>query len=338
MNGTMPDALSNALPTALMVLCHADGRIARADREAILLLGNSGGSETSSATLSQIAAKINCGQLTTLFEGFAAGEQAFTKAVTVCDGSDCEVLLRRLNGFQSQPLIAVEMNLQPPPLAEQGQTALLEVGRATNRLIHDFKNQMSGLKLYAAYLKKRFADRPEGVEIAEKIIQSLNEMTENASLIGKLTRPIELKLLEEDFVALIKQVVQNLQPQAAGRNVEVASTFAVAAFRLPLDSQQMRMALNPLLAQAIESSHAGGTVNVGVQAGQNELLVSISDEGGAFSEEQRQSFFNFLTNERLNKTSLGLALARRIIEAHGGTVEALAVQPTGKTISIKFGN
>jgi K+-sensing histidine kinase KdpD len=100
----------------------------------------------------------------------------------------------------------------------------------------------------------------------------------------------------------------------------------------------MRMALNPMLAQAIESSHAGETVNVVVQASQDELLFSISDEGGTFSEEQRRSFFNFLTNERLNKTSLGLALARRIIEAHGGTVEASAVQPTGKTISIKFGN
>lgn len=333
MNEAMPDALRNAL----LVLCQSDGRIVTADQGAILLLGNASGSENGSGSIAQIAAKTDCAELTSLFEKFAAGDLTFTKAVAVCGEEEFEVLLRRLNGFQSQPLIAIEMNRLHLPEAQQDHAALLEVGRATSRLIHDFKNQMSGLKLYAAYLKKRFADSPEGVEIADKIVQSLNEMTENASLIGKLTRPVEVKFLEEDLVAVIKQVIQNLQPLAAGRNVEVVSNFALAAFRLPLDSQQMRLALNPLLAQAIESSRVGGRVTVALQASGNELLFLISDEGEAWSEEHRQSFFNFLTNERLNKTSLGLALARRIIEAHGGTVEALTAQPTGKTISIKFG-
>jgi signal transduction histidine kinase len=333
MNETIPDAITNAL----MILCQSDGRIVTADRGAILLLGSSGGTETGSATISQIAAKSDCLELTAMFEKFAAGEQVFTKALALCGASGCEVSLRRLNGFQSQPLIAVEMSPVPQSGAEQDQAALLEVGRATNRLIHDFKNQMSGLKLYAAYLKKRFADQPEGVEIADKIVQSLNEMTENASLIGKLTRPVELKLLEEDLVGLIKQIVQNLLPLAASRNVEIASKFAVPTLRLPLDSQQMRLALTTLFAQAIDSSPGGGTVMVELQTSQDGLRFSISDEGDVLSEEQRQSFFNFLTNERLNKTSLGLALARRIIEAHGGTVEALTAQPTGKTISIKFG-
>jgi hypothetical protein len=61
------------------------------------------------------------------------------------------------------------------------QKLLLETGRMTSRLIHDFKNQMGGLKLYAAYLKKRFADQPEGLEIADKIIQGLNTMAEQAA-------------------------------------------------------------------------------------------------------------------------------------------------------------
>jgi len=334
MNETMPDAITNAL----MILCQSDGRIVTADRGAILLLGSGGGTETASATISQIAAKSDCVELPAMFARFAAGEQVFTKAVTVGGSSGCEVSLRRLNGFQSQPLIAVEMNLLRQPAAEEDRAALIEVGRAMNRLMHDFKNQMSGLKLYAAYLKKRFADQPEGVEIADKIVQSLNEMTENASLIGKLTRPVELKLLEEDLVALIEQIIQNHLPQAAARNVEIASQFAAATLRLPLDSQQMRSALDTVLAQAIDSSPGGGTVMVELQTSRDGWRFSISDEGDVLSEEHRQSFFNFLTNERLNKTSLGLALARRIIEAHGGTVEVLAAQPAGKTISIKFGN
>ena len=328
----MSDAHSNVLPNTLMILCDSDGRIATADAGAAHLLS---GAETSAQTISDVAAKSRCAELAAIFERFAAGEQPFAKAVAVCGDADCEISLRRLNGLQSSPLIAVELN--PVSASAREQEALLEVGRATNRLIHDFKNQMSGLKLYAAYLKKRFAGREdlaEGLEIADKIVQSLNEMTENSALIGKLTRPVEVRLLKEDLPTLVQQVIQSLSSQTAARRVEIVSSGD--AVYLPLDSQQMQSALKSLLTQAVDASPEGGTVTTAWRLDGNQALLSISDDGETPSEQQRQRFFDFLTNERLNKTSLGLALARRIIEAHGGTVEVLAT-PAGKTISIKFG-
>lgn len=329
--------MNETMPEALMVLCHSDGRIATADREAISLL-NSTGTPAAGGTIAQIASKADCLELIEMFERFARSEQASTNTTANCWAGEFHVSLRRLNGFQSQPLIAVEMKRLKSQAAEQvpqEQIALLEVGRATNRLIHDFKNQMSGLKLYAAYLKKRFADQPEGVEIAEKIVQSLNEMTENASLIGKLTRNIDLKLLEEDFATLVKQVVSNLQSQAAMRKVEIGIEIDEPVL-LMLDAQQMQLALKSLLGQAIESSPVGGAVRVVLQASKNDVRLSIFNQGDLLSEEQRQSFFDFLTNERMNKTSLGLALSRRIIEAHGGTVTVQAVQPDGKEILVRL--
>jgi signal transduction histidine kinase len=319
----------NGLP--LMVLCHFDGRVATADREAILLFGNAEPAGEEGATISQIAAKANCAELNSLFERFVADAQASAVSVASSGDRGWQVTLRRLNGFQSQPLVAVEMRR-----LEKEHSAMAEIGRATNRLIHDFKNQMGGLKLYAAYLKRRFADQPEGLEIADKIINSLNEMTENALLITKLTRPLELKLVEENFAALVKQALDEFRPQAAARGVKVAAEFAAVNERLPLDSQQMRVALHTLLARAVSLSPAGGTVNVALQAGEGELQLSISNQGEALSEQQRQSFFDFLTHERLNQTSLKLALARRVIELHGGQAAALAAEPNGTNILLKF--
>src|SRR5262249_51636887 len=156
------------------------------------------------------------------------------------------------------------------------------------------------------------------LEIAEKIIHSLNEMTENASLITKLTRPLELKLSEEDLAALVKQALDEFQPQAAARDVKVIAEFEPATARLLLDSQHMRMALHTLLVRVAELSPAGGRVKVAFRSGEGQLQLSISNEGETLGEQQRQTFFDFLTHERLNQTSLKLALARRIIELHGG--------------------
>jgi signal transduction histidine kinase len=217
------------------------------------------------------------------------------------------------------------------------QAMLAEVGRATARLIHDFKNQLGGLKLYAAYLKKRFAAHPdlaEGLEIVDKITQSINEMTENANLIGKLTRPIELTLLETDFRSLVKQVVDQHQQRIAERGLTVETILvedSTALQKVKLDSQQMLQAVDALVSRAVGASPENGRMQVNLQNGDGEARLSIVNESEALSDEQHESLFQIAGSERMNKTSLNLALARRIVEAHGGQLAAMAAADSGLT-------
>jgi len=217
------------------------------------------------------------------------------------------------------------------------QAVLAEVGRATARLIHDFKNQLGGLKLYAAYLKKRFAAHPdltEGLEIVDKITQSINEMTENANLIGKLTRPIELVLLETDFRSLVKQVVDQHKQRIAERGLNVETNLvedSTALQRVKLDSQQMLQAVDALVSRAVDASRENGRMQVNLQNGDGEARLSIVNESEPLSAEQHESLFQIAGSERMNKTSLNLALARRIIEAHGGQLAAMAVADSDLT-------
>lgn len=216
------------------------------------------------------------------------------------------------------------------------QAMLAEVGRATARLIHDFKNQLGGLKLYTAYLKKRFAAHPdlaEGLEIADKIAQCVNEMAENANLIGKLARPVELKLREVQFASLVEQALNQLQPQIAERQLQVETELAEAPM-IQLDSQQTLSAIGALLNRAIEASPENGRLRARLQNSGGELRLSIVDEGTSLTEEQRQSLFDFLNNERLNKTSLSLALAKRIVEAQGWRIATLVAEPAGTEIRV----
>lgn len=223
------------------------------------------------------------------------------------------------------------------------QAMLAEVGRATARLIHDFKNQLGGLKLYAAYLKKRFAAHPdlaEGLEIADKIAQGVNEMTENANLVGKLTRPIELTRMETDFAALVEQAAGQVRQRIAERGLTVETDLAELSpdqKAVRLDSQHMLSALNALLSRAVEATRENGRVRLRLRSGADELQLSIVDEGESLNDEQRKSLFGFAANERVNKHSLNLVMARRIIEAHGWRIVALAAEPSGTEIRLTIG-
>lgn len=219
----------------------------------------------------------------------------------------------------------------------------------SSRLIHDFKNQLGGIKLYASYLKKRFADNPEGVEIADKIIQSLNEMAEQAALVAKLTRPVELRRERADLGQLVEGVVSSLKSRAETERLTVNARFEARPMT-SIDLQQMQIALGAILARAISATPENGEVSVclrpvkngdpstspeGVSEGEA-IEIEIRDQGEPPDENRLQTFFDPVTNERISQSSLGLALARRIIEIHGGEIRVSRGAPSGAVVQVKL--
>src|SRR5215475_12451750 len=99
-------------------------------------------------------------------------------------------------------------------IKDSEETILIETGRMAARLIHDFKNQLGGLKLYAAYLQKRFAGNAAGMEVAEKIAQGLNEMAEQAAILNKLCRPLESRMAPGDPAPIIEQFIIRVGPRS----------------------------------------------------------------------------------------------------------------------------
>lgn len=220
---------------------------------------------------------------------------------------------------------------------ENEDALLVETGKLVTRLLHDFKNQIGGMKLYVSYLKKRFGSDPnlaEGVEIADKISQGLNEMAEQAVLVGRLTRPIELRRERGDPGTCLELAVNGLKPQAAAKGVTLSAEIALARPALSLDLQQMQAALAAFVARAVESTPAGGTVRVRLDAADDAVRIEVADEGERPDDRRLAAFFDPVTNERISRTSLGLALARRVIALHKGEVTARAA--TGAVIEVKL--
>src|SRR5689334_1290428 len=73
---------------------------------------------------------------------------------------------------------------------------LQDLGRASMQIVHDLKNQINGLKLYATFLRRRIekSERPgDEQETVEKLINGLNRAAEDLSLIVRYGQPVELK-------------------------------------------------------------------------------------------------------------------------------------------------
>lgn len=214
-----------------------------------------------------------------------------------------------------------------------GVVDYVALGQAAAKLVHDFKNQLGGLKLYASFLKTRLAHDAESAEIVGKILQGLDSMAENATLVSRLGRPVELRCEPGDLVALINQVAKALTPQGAARQVIL---LAEGAERLPairFDWQQLRVALEAVVKRALNVAPPQSKVRIGLHKDEQTVTLWVSEEGERLSEQERQHFFDWTKHERLQHTALELAHAARIVQAHGGEAK---VRQAGNLTLVEF--
>jgi len=195
---------------------------------------------------------------------------------------------------------------------------------------------LGGLKLYAAYLQKRFADNAEGVEIAEKIARGLNEMAEQAAILNKLARPLELRMEPGDPAPVVEQAINGLQSRAAAKRVKIACNLEPDAPRMSFDPRQLGSALESIISRAVDASPEDGEIEVSLGRREEALQIEIKDNGAALDDQQRLNFFDPLAGDRLSQAALGLAMARRIIERHGGQISARANTTTGTIVEVRL--
>ena len=106
-----------------------------------------------------------------------------------------------------------------PLLSEsEDNRSLQELGRASVQIVHDLKNQLNGLKLYATFLRKRLekGDRPaDELETMAKLIAGIDRTAADLSLLSDFGRPLELrKQGATDIKQMLRGVVANLNAEA----------------------------------------------------------------------------------------------------------------------------
>ena len=198
----------------------------------------------------------------------------------------------------------------PPATAKAVDPSELEdLGRATLQIVHDLKNQLNGIKLYATFLRKRFEseDRPsEEREILAKLIDGLDRAAREMTTLVRYSRPVELRRRRANLRTIILEALSS--------NSRISEQPLYGEF----DPNALSEAFRFLTQHAV--SHVSSR-------DRNQITVHLNRSGVTNSPEAmvewRAEFDNrshpFGSDHKYE--SVHAALATRIIEAHGGQVE-----------------
>lgn len=211
---------------------------------------------------------------------------------------------------------------------------LATVGRLLAGVLHDLKSPITVISGYAELLAARVGG-DEGKEYLEHVHKALERMSTMAEEIisfsrGErrvLVRSVQLKEFVDRFV---QQVIHHLESSSITLDLQVRTSGTAR-----LDEDKMTRAFQNIVLNAVEAMPDGGSLTLEVDQIGEELIFSFSDTGPGIPEEIQGSLFqSFVTLGKENGTGLGLAVAREIVEGHGGKINFTTTRTGGTTFLV----
>ncbi len=139
---------------------------------------------------------------------------------------------------------------------------------------------------------------------------------------------IALRVEPLDLDDVLARAVETCEPLVAARGIRLVLSQGAPAVRVNGDVTRLVQVLCNVLHNAVKYSHAGGEVEIGVQVEGEDVVVSVRDDGIGIPAEMLPRVFDLFTQARgtglgaEGGLGIGLALARRLAEMHGGSLEA----------------
>jgi two-component system sensor histidine kinase HydH len=154
-----------------------------------------------------------------------------------------------------------------------------------------------------------------------------------------LARPSRLTLAEEPLAPVLEKLSTLLSTQASAQKIQVVTDLTLEGARVRMDRQQLTTAFMNLLLNAIQAMPDGGTLTVRgkvisdfgsrisdsairpASAGQSAIVIEVKDTGSGIAPEHLDRIFEPYFTTKEGGTGLGLALAHKIIQEHGGRLD-----------------
>jgi PAS domain S-box-containing protein len=204
---------------------------------------------------------------------------------------------------------------------------LAALGEMSAVVAHEIRNPVAGIAAGIDYLTRNATkDSPEfeGAVMMRGEVQRVNRILEDILFVA---RPARLKLSDEDVSQIIEEVLLRCQAQIGESRITVVPNYANNLPRLSVDRQRLEQVFSNLIINATQAMPRGGQLVLEIHpaASKNgrltdEVVVIISDTGPGIPAEVQQQVFEPFFTTKTRGTGLGLTVARRIVEEHGGTI------------------
>jgi two-component system phosphate regulon sensor histidine kinase PhoR len=210
---------------------------------------------------------------------------------------------------------------------------------------HEFRTPLAGVKAMVETLRDGAVDDKEIVgDFLTRIDNEVDRLTQLVAELTELSRietgKAELRKEPLNINQLVDEVIAQLSPQAERQKIAISQDFTADLPSVPADKDRVRQVIANLAHNAIKFTPAEGRITITVRALEDSLVVDIADTGiGISKEDLPRVFERFYKGDKARAgegTGMGLAIAKHVIEAHGGSIWVQSEEGKGSTFSFSL--
>ncbi len=208
---------------------------------------------------------------------------------------------------------------------------LAAIGELAGMVGHDLRNPLSGIKNAAFYLEKKsdmLTDQSKAMlKTIEKCVEHSNKIIND---LQDYSREMHLELEDRSPKSLLLNALELVQiPEKIKLHNDLGDEPL-----LEVDPEKIERVFINLIKNAVDAMPDGGEITVKGKETDGGIEISISDTGTGIADQVLPKLFSPLSTTKAQGMGFGLAICKRVVEAHGGKIEVKTAQGVGTTFTI----
>jgi signal transduction histidine kinase len=210
------------------------------------------------------------------------------------------------------------------------------IGKVANFLIQDIKKPLLVSKRYAEHLKSK--ELPENThQIVDMLLEQLNQVVGLVQATsGYSEGKTILRAINVSINDLLVDYTERMESYLSEKKCTIKHQFGPDA-KVKIDSKEFYQCFNNIVKNACEAMPKGGEILISTSVSDNKLNIAFKDSGHGIKDSIKNDVFDAFTSfGKVNSAGLGLAITKKITEAHDGIVSLESAVGKGTTVVIEL--
>jgi two-component system, sporulation sensor kinase E len=207
------------------------------------------------------------------------------------------------------------------------------VGELSASVAHEIRNPLTSLKGLVQLLQMEDEKHQLYYQI---MIDELNRINHIVSELLLLAKPQQIKYTEADIQVILHDVISLLKSEASLHNIQIEFQVQSHPVMIECEPNQLKQLFINIVKNAIEASSAGDVVGISLQSHDNNVTVTVKDEGVGISKELLERIGEPFYSSKEKGTGLGMTVSFKIVQSHNGTINFESEPDKGTEVVVQL--
>lgn len=210
------------------------------------------------------------------------------------------------------------------------------LGRMAAGIAHEIRNPLSSIKGFATILAGQVEGDESAGKIARVMQQEVERLNRAVTELLEFARPMEISKQKQSLRELIRHVQRLVQDDARQRDIEILVEVEPAELEITVDPDRFAQILLNLELNALQAMQHSGRLHIRGSGNADRVTVTVTDTGPGIAPEHLPHIFDPYFTTKAHGVGLGLAVVNKLVEAHGGDIEATSRAGQGTRFTLQF--